>query len=125
MQGFWRDLRYRAAGVLDSRAPRNAGQPANSAPLQVNRVAVLGAGLEGSRRPAPCFRSVRLLVFLNSRLAYERRRVAAAMEPVKLNANNERIAKVRTKMIMAAPADFEWHVSRQRLSCVFNELERL
>src|SRR5260370_4380373 len=107
MQGFWRDLRYRAAGVLDSRAPRNAGQPANSAPLQVNRVAVLGAGLAGSRRPALCFRSVRLLVFLNSRQAYERRRGAAALEPDKLNANNERIAKVTTKIILAAPPNFK------------------
>jgi hypothetical protein len=37
-------------------------------------------------------------------MGQERRRVAAAMEPVKLSANSAMIAKVRTKMIMTAPA---------------------
>ena len=42
--------------------------------------------------------------------------MAVAMEPVKLRANNEMIAKVRTKMIMTAPAD--WNGTRAAKDCL-------
>jgi hypothetical protein len=42
--------------------------------------------------------------------------VAVTMEPVKVSANNKMIARVRTKIIMAAPAD--WNGTRAAKDCL-------
>jgi hypothetical protein len=55
----------------------------------------------------------------------ERRRVAVAMEPVRVRANSDMTANVRTKIIMINSCCKEWHAGDQTVPFVFSHLHAL
>jgi hypothetical protein len=55
----------------------------------------------------------------------ERRRVAEAMEPVRVSAKSDTIANVRTKIIIDCSRSVGWHAEDQTLRFVFSQLRAL